>query len=122
MATILIAEDDATIRVTLQHVLERAGHTVHVARDGLEALSTLDSTLIDVLITDIRMPVLNGADLISVVRSAESQLRVILMSVDLRSRQYADALAQADLVLAKPVDLPRLVSSIAALTSDASLR
>lgn len=115
MANILLAEDDPTVRLVLERTLQKSGHTVYVSRDGLEALATLDSTPIDLIITDIRMPVLNGADLIRIARSGSPHPRIVLMSGDVRSRQYTDALEQADLVLAKPIDLASFPNVIAKL-------
>jgi CheY-like chemotaxis protein len=122
MGTILIAEDDATMRIVLQRTLEKAGHCVHVARDGLEALAILDTMQIDLIMTDIRMPALSGADLVRLVRSALSSPQVILMSVDLRAKQYADVLQLADLRIAKPVDLVQLPRQVAELLAAPQLQ
>jgi DNA-binding response OmpR family regulator len=60
MGRILIAEDDATIRQLLTHVLVEDGHEVAIAPNGQVALEKLDSFLPDVLILDLMMPVMDG--------------------------------------------------------------
>lgn len=68
MARILIAEDDPSMRQFLALALERAGHSVDVREDGLEALNTLENTLkdgqsYDLLLADIVMPGMDGIEL-----------------------------------------------------------
>ena len=65
MATILVAEDERDLRTTLCEVLETQGHRVIEAEDGEKALAILQSGLsVDVLITDLNMPKLDGMTLL----------------------------------------------------------
>jgi two-component system, response regulator PdtaR len=59
---ILIAEDEALIRLGLKTILEEAGHTVYAAEDGQQALDLADARTPDVAILDIRMPRMDGLD------------------------------------------------------------
>jgi len=68
MATILIADDDAHIVRVLSMWLGRHGHEVVTARNGEAALETLDGTSIDLIISDMNMPVLDGVGLAKAVR------------------------------------------------------
>jgi len=68
MAKILIADDDAHIVGVLSMWLGRHGHEVVTARNGEAALETLDGTSVDLIISDMNMPVLDGVGLAKAVR------------------------------------------------------
>src|SRR5690606_25673795 len=61
---ILIADDEPNLRRVLGAQLTRDGHEVHLVADGGEALSVLKENHIDLLICDLRMPVLDGMELL----------------------------------------------------------
>ena len=69
MAKILIADDDAHIVRVLSMWLGRHGHEVVAARNGEEAMETLDGTSVDLIISDMNMPVLDGVGLAKAVRA-----------------------------------------------------
>ena len=58
--TILYAEDEAMLRDTMTATLQKFFKEVHVAKDGFEAFDIFKREKIDILITDINMPILNG--------------------------------------------------------------
>jgi two-component system OmpR family response regulator len=60
MATILVVDDDAHIREVVQYTLERDGHAVVLARNGVEALARADDGAIDLVLLDVLMPELDG--------------------------------------------------------------
>ena len=66
--TILTVDDSSTVRLVLSSTLNNAGYEVVEAADGQEAIEQLDSGKIDMLITDLNMPRLDGLDLIRHVR------------------------------------------------------
>ena len=68
MAKILIADDDAHIARVLSMWLVRHGHEVVAVPNGEAALETLDGTSVDLIISDMNMPVLDGAGLAKAVR------------------------------------------------------
>jgi CheY-like chemotaxis protein len=82
MATILVAEDDATVLSLLRDFLEQEGHTVLAARDGSEALTIARRELPDLVLSDIMMPVMDGIEMIRMLRgdSPTREVAVILMS------------------------------------------
>lgn len=82
MATILLADDDAAVRDLVRRALSAEGHIVHVTQDGLEALDCLGAsgTAIDVLVTDVDMPQLDGISLAEKALALRPGLAVILMS------------------------------------------
>ena len=69
MAKILIADDDAHIVRVLSMWLQRHGHEVVTATNGEAALETIDGTSVDLIISDMNMPVLDGVGLAKAVRS-----------------------------------------------------
>ena len=71
MFQILIVEDDKELSQLFQKVLEKNGYQVKSAPDGAQALEVLDKEYIDLIISDIMMPVMDGYELVSELRSAE---------------------------------------------------
>ncbi len=65
MATILIADDDAGIRRVFSMWLSREGHNVIEVSDGRAAMERLQAREVDLLISDVHMPVLGGVDLVT---------------------------------------------------------
>jgi DNA-binding response OmpR family regulator len=70
MQSILIADDDQTVVVALQYLLENAGFRVIVARDGQEALDAMKREVPDLLLLDVMMPRLSGYDVCERVRES----------------------------------------------------
>ena len=103
--TILVVEDDLLIRASVRMFLERAGYMVVTADDGVEGLRVYKrhQASISLLLTDIRMPNMNGVDLADHVLQLDSHLPVLFMSGDaprlnLRSACLAKPFNSADLV------------------------
>ena len=69
MFQILIVEDDKELSQLFQKVLEKNGYQVKSASDGAQALEVLDKEYIDLIISDIMMPVMDGYELVSELRS-----------------------------------------------------
>ena len=82
MARILLADDDAATRDLVRRALASDGHDVTVTQDGLEALERLlaDGTQLQLLISDVDMPGLNGLDLAARAIEAAPHLRIVLMT------------------------------------------
>ena len=82
MARILLADDDAATRELVQRALAMDGHDVVVTQDGAEALERLEAGggRIDLLISDVQMPGVDGIDLVEKGLVASPGLRIILMS------------------------------------------
>ena len=116
MARILVAEDDDNVRAFVVRALEMAGHTVSFAEDGglaLEAVADADGAF-DLLVSDIKMPVMDGIGLALSVSSAYPDLKILLMTgfADQRERAHGlDALVYD--VLNKPFSLAQLTEKVA---------
>ncbi len=80
MATILLVEDNADLRDSIRLRLEADGHRVVEAADGNEAIQCWRLHAPDLIITDFRMPHLNGLEVIQAVSAQQPALPIILMS------------------------------------------
>ena len=77
---ILIAEDEANLRLVLQKELERLGYRVQVAPDGEAALRKLEESNVDVLLCDINMPRMDGMELLRRVHERPNPPEVIMLT------------------------------------------
>ena len=77
---ILIVDDESSIRFVLKAVFEQEGYAVDVAEDGFAALRKLQSQMPDLVISDLRMPNMNGFELLSVLRTRFPHLPTIAIS------------------------------------------
>jgi DNA-binding NtrC family response regulator len=79
-AKLLIAEDEANLRLVLQKELQRLGYRVQAAPDGEAALRKLEETNVDVLLCDINMPLMDGMELLRRVRERPNPPEVIMLT------------------------------------------
>jgi len=79
-ARVLIAEDEANLRLVLQKELERIGYRVQVAPDGEAALRKLEESNVDVLLCDINMPRIDGMELLRRVHERPNPPEVIMLT------------------------------------------
>ncbi len=115
MARILLAEDEEALRSFVVRALAQDGHETVAAADGAEALDILsrDSTGFDLLLTDIRMPIMDGIALALAAARDRPDLIILLMTgyADQRERAHGlDALIHD--VIAKPVSLAEIKSAV----------
>ena len=82
MAVILVAEDETSIRSLVSLVLTSAGHQVLSAANGLEAVALFRSfsSSIDLIITDLVMPVMDGYELVRMIRHDRPEAKIICMT------------------------------------------
>ena len=80
MAKILIVDDELSIVQVLKTLLSKNGHNVSTAADGAEAMKLLKEQVFDLLITDIRLPEMDGISLLKNARELQSHLAVIVMT------------------------------------------
>jgi len=70
--TILFVDDSVSIRMLVKMILEEAGYQIIMSEDGKDALSLLDGRTIDLVITDLHMPRMNGLELIKEIRKHQN--------------------------------------------------
>ena len=118
MAIVLIVEDEETDRVILDNIAHGMGHDVHFASDGGEALQVYAGRSIDVVVTDLHMPHVDGLELIVALRALFPDARIIAVSGK-GPELLAAAKAKGALVaLSKPVDPHELLRAIARAAPD----
>jgi CheY-like chemotaxis protein len=94
---ILLVDDEPNIRVLLGSILQQAGYVVDVAEDGYSALRKIQHGFPDLIVTDLRMPNMNGFELLSVIRTRFPQLPTVAISgefVSVHEEPLADAFFQ----------------------------
>ncbi len=84
-ATILLVEDEELLRAGVQEVLEIQGYNVISAPDGEQALACLAAQTIDLIITDLVMPKMDGVDFVKQLRTIKPDLPVIVVSGSTRN-------------------------------------
>lgn len=84
-ATILLVEDEELLRAGVQEVLEIQGYKVITAPDGEQALACLAAQTIDLIITDLVMPKMDGVDFVKQLRTIKPDLPVIVVSGSTRN-------------------------------------
>ena len=116
MAKILIAEDNLSLRQLMCIHLERAGHKVSVASDGVQALEVMDHNPIDLIIADIMMPNMDGYRLIEELRGANIETPVLIVTAkDTMDDKRIGFRAGADDYMTKPVDMEEMILRVEAL-------
>lgn len=122
MARILIAEDEDTLRRFVARALVMDGHDIVEAADGAEALEHLEAEAYDLLLSDIRMPVMDGIALASATADLSPEMPILLMTGYAEQRERAEPLMRIVVdVVAKPFTLPQIRQAVAdALTSKAA--
>jgi CheY-like chemotaxis protein len=115
--TILVVEDDRSIRRYLEVILQRAGYCVISAADGLEAMKAALTCAVDAVVTDAIMPHLNGYELCRFLRHHPklSRLPVVLLSGFERADAARETNDRPDVYLAKPVRPDELTGCLARL-------
>ncbi len=113
---ILLADDEPTIRLSVSDALEEAGHTLRTAKDGADAWEVLVDEHIDLLLTDIRMPRMDGITLFQRVRGEHPSVDVILMTAYGEIDDAVAAMKDGALdYLTKPFDVEELLVRIGRL-------
>ena len=88
---ILLVDDDSSVRRVLQFKLQKRGFVVETASNGLEALEVLRSVTIDLLLSDIRMPKMDGIELLNEAKSIQPDVKVILITAHATVNQAVQA-------------------------------
>ena len=115
---ILVVEDNQNNQLTILKLLEKMGYQPSLAENGLEAISQVESTFFDLILMDIRMPVLNGLNASKEIRALEKKLnrkRSYIVALTANATSYDRDLAISsgmDDFLPKPLKIASLVQVI----------
>ncbi|MBP1858908.1 CheY-like chemotaxis protein [Rhizobium herbae] len=114
MAKILITEDEDGLRRFVARALQLDGHETVEAADGAEGLACLRGESFDLLLSDIRMPVMDGIELALQASAAFPALKILLMTGYAEQRERADNLDGKVIdVVSKPFTLPDIRKAVA---------
>ena len=106
LATILVVDDEPSIRSLLKRFLSKSGYTVLESADGRDALEQLRQSKVDLLISDIVMPERDGLEVLRSLRKDFAGLKVIVMSGAFVGRFLRTAeMLGADATLQKPLKM-----------------
>jgi two-component system KDP operon response regulator KdpE len=111
---ILVVDDEPQITRVLKTTLSSQGYTTRTAGDGKEALQAMKDWIPDLVITDLRMPRMDGLDLCRHIRE-QSQVPIIVLSVKGEEKTKVEALdAGADDYVTKPFNINELLARVRA--------
>ena len=114
MCTILVIDDEKGILRLIQQALTKFGHNVEIALDGIEGIQKFDDGSYDMVITDLRMPRLDGKGVVQHIRNSRKN-SVPIIGISGTPWQTQDS--GFDAVLSKPFPLQDLVESVKKLTA-----
>ncbi len=113
--TILVADDEPSILLSLQVLLQKAGFLVRIARDGEEAMAALEESMPNLILLDAMMPKRDGFDVCQTIRAnpAYKDLPIIMLTAKSRDveREKGMALGATDYIT-KPFSTRDLVSTV----------
>ena len=115
MPKILIVEDEAAIRRVLSKILkeEDASYDVFEAEDGRQGLAMIQSQAFDLIFSDIKMPVMDGMELLTAIQQQHGDIPVVMISGHGDIEVAVQAMRQGAFdYISKPPDLNRLLSTV----------
>ncbi len=112
---ILVVDDSAAVRRAVALMASGAGYSCVEAEDGKQALEAMDGTAVDVVLTDLNMPVMDGRELISKIRSAPDKrfIPVLVLTTECHD-DVASELKRSGVtgVLQKPIGRDELLAAL----------
>lgn len=114
-ATILIADDEPNILISLEFLMKREGYDVRLARDGQEAIDAILAHRPDLVLLDVMMPVKSGFDVCQEVRARDEikGTRILMLTAKGRDTDVAKGLALGvDAYMTKPFSTRELVEKV----------
>ncbi|GIV41058.1 MAG: Fis family transcriptional regulator [Vicingaceae bacterium] len=113
MAKILVVDDEQSIRSTLKEVLEYEGYVVEEAADGPEAKTKIEKESYDVVLCDIKMPKMDGLELLDIILEKDPDIPVIMISGHGTIETAVDAIKKGAYdYISKPPDIHRLLITV----------
>ncbi len=113
MANILVIDDEKSIRSTLKEILEYEDHQVHLATNGPEGLELFKANTYDVVLCDIKMPDMDGIEVLDNIFTLTTEIPVIMISGHGNIDTAVEAIKKGAFdFIQKPLDLNRLLITI----------
>ena len=115
MAKLLAVDDQKVMRELISGVLSQEGHEVILAEDGVDALNIAREQVVDMVLTDINMPNMNGISLVSKLRRLDNYQKIPIIMLTTESSDFKKDKAKrmgADGWLQKPFDPKRLIKAV----------
>ena len=123
MLNVLLVEDEAELRESLQELLADAGHKVHVAADGAAGVDEVRRSAFDAVICDVHLPRMDGLTLFRTIRKEAPATEVILMTAFAEVGQAVSAVKEGAYdYLVKPFDVDELLVQLRRIDENRSLR
>ncbi|SFP61678.1 Response regulator receiver domain-containing protein [Geopseudomonas sagittaria] len=119
--SVLIADDEPNIVISLEFLLEQAGYRTRVAHDGQDALEAIQRQPPDLVLLDVMMPNLSGYDLCQKIREnpAWQHMRIVMLTAKGREVEVSKGLALgADAYITKPFSTQELLAQVRDLLAD----
>ena len=116
MINILLVEDDQKLNKLFYTVLSKQGFNVHIANNGIEAFNILENNHIDLIISDIMMPKMDGYEFTENVRKINEDIPILMITAkdDFNSKQKSFLIGIDDYMV-KPIDVNEMILRVHAL-------
>jgi DNA-binding response OmpR family regulator len=111
--SILVIDDEEEIRSTLSEILSDEGYMVETAKNGKDAVKTSKKTPFDLALVDIKLPDMEGTDLLNKLRDAQPKMATIILTGKPSLENAIESVNNgADAYVLKPFDVPTLLETI----------
>ena len=122
MKKILLIDDSRPLLEEIGELLEEEGYDVFMASDPYVAINKVVQWSPDLIITDIKMPVMNGFEVIGFIRSTKhiKDVPILILSSQSSQSEISKGLMLADIYLKKPCSIDDLIASVTLLLSSAN--
>lgn len=122
MFNILVVEDDKNLKKLMITCLKKSNYQTFEANNGEEALEVLDKNYIDLVITDIMMPKMNGYELVKELRQSKYNIPILLVTAKSEYKDKEEGfLLGADDYMVKPIDIKEMLLRVRVLLKRANL-
>ncbi len=121
-ARILVVDDDRSMANTLSDILKVKGYQAEAVYSGAEALERVNERAYDCVLTDIKMPQINGAELYGMISEIRPEMPVVFMTAYATEHLVRKALEEGAIAcLAKPLDINLLINFFSSLKKERSV-
>ena len=116
MFNVLVVEDDKNLKKLMITYLKKNNYTTFEASNGVQALDIIDKQYIDLVISDIMMPEMDGYELLNELRTSNYEIPIMLITAksDIRDKKQGFILG-ADDYMVKPIDMEEMVLRVSVL-------